>query len=374
MREITALLISSMISVIPLHNVYADKDTAKAICVMNADTGEVVYEKNSSECLPMASTTKIMTAYVALKNSTMPELVIPSVNAQNQEGSAMYIPAGVSWHMEDLLYGLMLNSGNDAAVAIAEHISGSTEGFVELMNRTAKELGAKNTAFTNPNGLPADGHYTTAYDLALITGEALKLEDFRTIVSTAHRTVWAVSDPNLSRELYNHNKLLGMYEGAIGVKTGYTDLAGRCLVSAARRNGMTFLVVTLNDKDDWNTHSLLLDEVFDTYELRTWMESGKCVKRVERNGTIYELVTEEEFTIPMRKDRKEDVVATVRITANTDNAISCGHSVGRVEFTLDGKPIGEVAVVAKEDIPEPVKREIKDVIAEFWKNIINFLI
>ncbi len=374
MKKIMFLLILSTMLIIPINTAFADKDTAKAICVMNADTGDVVYEKNSSERLPMASTTKIMTAYVALKNSTMPELVIPSINAQYQEGSAMYIPAGISWHMEDLLYGLMLNSGNDAAVAIAEHICGTVDGFVELMNKTARDLGADNTAFKNPNGLPADGHYTTAYDLALITSEALKIDDFRTVVSTAHRTAWAVSESSVVRELYNHNKLLGTYEGAIGVKTGYTDLAGRCLVSAAQRNGMTFIVVTLNDNDDWNTHKELLDEMFGTYELHTWMESGKCVKRVERNGVIYDLVTEDAFTLPMRNDRKEDVVANVHITANADSAIAAGHKVGRVEFTLDGKSVGEVAVVAKEDIPEPIKREFKDIIAEFWKKIIGFLI
>ena len=211
--------------------VYALDISAKSACVISADTGEIIYAENEKEKLSMASTTKIMTALLAIESGRLDETVTVSANAQAQEGSSIYLRTGERIILKDLVYGLMLNSGNDAAVAIAEHMSGSEDKFAELMTKRAKELGAVNTSFKNPNGLDEQGHYTTAYDLALIAAYAMKNEEFKKTVSTKSATA-TLEDGEI---LYfsNHNKLLKMYDGAVGVKTGFTKASGRCLVSAA---------------------------------------------------------------------------------------------------------------------------------------------
>lgn len=258
------------------NNVRALGISAESACLIISDTKEVVYEKNAYERMPMASTTKIMTAIVALEKANPKDVVTVSANASSQEGSSIYIETGDKISMEDLLYGLMLNSGNDAAVAIAEYISGNVENFSEEMNRMAKKIGAKDTSFKNPNGLDADGHYTTAYDLSLITAYAMQNKDFRRIVSTLEKSA-TVNDNDI---LYfkNHNKLLKLYEGTIGVKTGYTKRCGRCLVSAAEKNGVELISVTLNAPDDWNDHMKMMDYGFSTCKNTEILKGGEAIK------------------------------------------------------------------------------------------------
>ena len=216
-----------------------------SVCLMNAVTGEVIFEQNMHEKLPPASTTKIMTAIIALENSKLYDVVEMTHNAVRSEGSSTYAKSGDKLYMEDVLYGLMLNSGNDAAYAIAQTVSGTQEDFAKLMNAKAKEIGAKNTCFLNPSGLPQEGHYTTAYDLALIAGYAMRNSKFFEIVSSKTHKVWPINRPENILEFSNHNKLLDMYEGCIGIKTGFTKKAGRCLVSACERDGMKYIAVTL---------------------------------------------------------------------------------------------------------------------------------
>lgn len=338
--------------ILTTNTVYAVADSAKAACVMNMSTGEIVFEKNAHERLPMASTTKIMTALTALRNSETDEAVKISINAQNQEGSSMYARAGDSISMQDMLYGLMLNSGNDAAVAVAEHISGSADEFAKLMNSEARALGAKNTSFKNPNGLHDDEHFTTAADLALITRAAMQSEEFRRIVMTRSYTARSLVNPDKVYDLYNHNKLLKSYDGATGVKTGYTENAGRCLVSAAKRDGMEFIAVTLNDRNDWNTHKELLDEAFSQYEARVLVREGECIKELVRDCGTYKLCAQEDFVFASRKDKKENVQMQVHLAKNLEGAINKDEKVGYIEFILDGEKIGTVAIVAGEDIAD----------------------
>ena len=212
---------------------------AQGAVVMDADTGEVLFEQNADARLPMASTTKIMTALVALGEGNLDRTYTVKAEYAQVEGSSMYLREGETLTLRDTLYGLMLESGNDAAVAIAGECGGYGS-FVQKMNDKAAELGLTDTHFENPNGLPADGHYTTARELAKITAAALRDPVFRQIVATRTYTVG-------ERTLSNHNRLLSMYDGAIGVKTGYTRAAGRCLVSAAERNGRTLIAVTLHE-------------------------------------------------------------------------------------------------------------------------------
>ena len=245
--------------------------SARAAVVIDADTGETLFEQNADSRLPMASTTKIMTALVALGEGDLDRVYTVKPEYAAVEGSSMYLKAGETLSLQDTLYGLMLASGNDAAVAIAGECGGMT-AFVGKMNAKAAELGLTDTHFDNPNGLPSDTHYTTAHELAKITAAALKDPVFRQIVSTKSCTV-------SGHALSNHNRLLSMYDGAIGVKTGFTRAAGRCLVSAAERNGRTIIAVTLNDPNDWNDHREMLDAGFAQYSEVTLHKAGHDCKR-----------------------------------------------------------------------------------------------
>lgn len=371
MKSLISALIAGAVLIIPAS---AQADDAKSACVMNAVTGDIVYEKNAGERLPMASTTKIMTALVALENSSPDEIVTISPNAETQEGSSMYAERGEQIYMEDMLYGLMLNSGNDAAMAIAEHIAGSPEAFADMMNAKAWEIGAGDTSFCNPSGLPQDAHFTTARDLALITRRAMKTPMFETIVKTQTRTVWPINHLDHPHELYNHNKLLSLYDGAVGVKTGYTEAAGRCLVSAARRDNMTFIAVTLNDSDDWNTHMSLLDEAFASHYPKKALEKGQVIKKLYVNRRGYNFSAAEDFYVPMDKSKKIDINAEINIGEDLKTPINKGEKVGYVRLCYKGEEIGRVDVISDEDIVGVGDMRMKRSFLACWKNIWNFFL
>ena len=236
-------------------------NAAQAAIVVHPETGTVLYEKNADARLGIASTTKIMTALVVLEHCALDEPVeiLPEYTAV--EGSSMYLRAGETYTVEELLYGMMLVSGNDAAVALACHTAGSVQAFADMMNDKARALGMTGSAFQNPNGLDAEGHYSTARDMAALTCAAMANDTFCAIVATERATIGG-------QTLVNHNRLLRCYDGAIGVKTGYTKASGRALVSCAQRGATRFVCVTLSDSDDWNDHTRLLDWAFENYEYR----------------------------------------------------------------------------------------------------------
>ena len=275
--------------------------SAAAAVTMDADTGETLFAENADSRLPMASTTKIMTALVALGEGDLDRVYTVKKQYAAVEGSSMYLEEGERLTLRDTLYGLLLSSGNDAAAAVAGECGGE-RAFVDKMNAKAHELGLTDTRFENPSGLPSDGHYTTARELAKITAAALRDPVFRDIVST--KTCTAVG-----RTLVNHNRLLSLYEDAIGVKTGFTRAAGRCLVSAAERNGRTVIAVTLNDPDDWNDHIALLDDAFSRYSEVTLHEKGDTLAQTQVFGgetDRAELVAESTVTaylLPGEQDR-----------------------------------------------------------------------
>ncbi|MBE6558591.1 MAG: D-alanyl-D-alanine carboxypeptidase [Ruminococcaceae bacterium] len=239
--------------------------SAQSAILINADTGEVLFRQNESARLPMASTTKIMTALIAVESLPVDTRVSVPPQAVGVEGSSIYLTEGEVLTLEDLLYALMLESANDAAVAIAMTVSGSIDDFAERMNRKAAELGLINTHFVNPHGLDDPAHYTTAHELAIITQAALKHDVLKTIMSTVRKTIPHNGEAGI-RLLLNHNKLLRSYGGAMGVKTGFTKKSGRCLVSAACREGLTLIAVTLNAPNDWKDHTSMLDYGFSLYE------------------------------------------------------------------------------------------------------------
>lgn len=313
---------------------------AQGAVVMDADTGEVLFEQNADARLPMASTTKIMTALVALGEGNLDRTYTVKAEYAQVEGSSMYLREGETLTLRDTLYGLMLESGNDAAVAIAGECGGYGN-FVQKMNDKAAELGLTDTHFENPNGLPADGHYTTARELATITAAALRDPVFRQIVATRTYTVG-------ERTLSNHNRLLSMYDGAIGVKTGYTRAAGRCLVSAAERNGRTLIAVTLNDPNDWNDHMQMLDAGFAQYEAVTLHEAGNEITTLRVFGGDVDSVpllaqnTVTAYLLPGERDK----IQTVRYGDKICYApvVQTAHA-GQIEYRIGDKVLARDTLV-----------------------------
>lgn len=257
-------------------SVRASAISAQSAVLIDKNYARILYEKNAHEKLPMASTTKIMTALLACESGKMKEIVTVSAFASGTEGSSLWLKVGEKLTLEELTYGLMLKSGNDAAVAIAEYLGGSVDAFALMMTQRAKELGAKNTSFKNPHGLDAQEHYTTAYDLALIAREAMKNEKFAQIVSTKNYTI-PMQGEKWDRALKNHNKMLWRYDGCNGIKTGFTKKCGRCLVTSAKKDDEEFICVTLNAPDDWSDHTTLLDYGFENYETENVIKKGDKV-------------------------------------------------------------------------------------------------
>lgn len=248
---LAALFLSALIPM----RARAVETSATAAILVDESGGQVLYEKNADQKMRIASTTKIMTALVAIREGNLSDVVTVSRHAANVEGSSMYLRSGEQLTLETLLYGLLLCSGNDAATAVAEHIAGSEAAFAERMNEAARALGMANSSFANPHGLDAQGHYSTARDMAKLGAAAMELPVFRRIASTQTITIG-------NRTMKNHNKLLGMVEGCVGLKTGYTRAAGRTLVSCVEREGRRLIAVTLQDGNDWEDHRNLYEYGF----------------------------------------------------------------------------------------------------------------
>ncbi len=332
--------------------------SAQSAILMEASTQDIIFEKNAYERLPMASTTKIMTALIAIeKYGDMSKSVTVANQAVGVEGSSIYLHQNETLTMEDLVYAVMLESANDAAAAIAYEIAGSIEGFADLMNEKAAEIGLENTHFTNPHGLDNPEHYTTAYDLAKLAVYALENDTFRSIVSTYKKTI-PLNGTEGTRLLLNHNKMLKYYDNAIGVKTGFTKKSGRCLVSAADRDGVTVVAVTLNAPDDWNDHRAMLDLGFLSYERLVLADIQSLDLNVPCVGGITEYVrcTNE---IPLSVCVKVTSEGT-NITQVTEMKRFCyapvnkGDVLGKVIYYNNGKEIGSVPIVATHDVPEVI--------------------
>lgn len=308
---------------------------AQAAAVIDVTSGRLLYSLRGDEQLPIASLTKIMTAIVAIEHGKLSDTVTVGKNAFAKEGSSIYLRLGEEMSLENMLYGLMLRSGNDAATAIAEHVGGSEAGFVYLMNEKAKLLGLTHTRFENPHGLDAKGHYSTANDLAKLTSYALQNPQFKEIVRTPSKTAPNPNDP-WDYKWLNKNKMLRFYDGADGVKTGYTQIAKRCLVSSATRGGQQIAVVTLNDGDDWNDHRKLLDFGFANFPLTTLIDKGQEVQ----NG----LITGAEFKYALAPEEVGQIER--RLKLSTARAGSFGYR-GSITVLLKGEEIGTVPIYDK---------------------------
>ncbi len=280
---------------------------AKAACVIELSSRRLVFEKDGERKLPMASTTKIATALTVLDELTengdesrLDEKFFVPAACCDIEGSSVYLKENDETSARELLYGLMLRSGNDCAAALAWHVSGGVKKFAEKMNETAKRAGALNTHFKNPHGLPEKGHYTTARDLSMLTALALGNETFAKIVSTR------MYEP---KHWANKNKMLAEYEGAIGVKTGYTKQAGRCLVSAAKRNEMTLICTVLNCPDTYGESKKLLNDAFSAYEFLLLQAAESPVSLDTRGGKVF-AKTEKDLRYPLLSAEKQHIKKT----------------------------------------------------------------
>lgn len=369
MKKVASVILIVCLLSIFYSDAFAIADTADCACIMNVATGEVVFSKNIEERRAMASTTKIMTAVIAIESGNMDDVVTVSAGAANQEGSSMYIEAGMEVYLRDLVYGLMLCSGNDAAVSIAEHISGSVEDFADLMNKKAKELGANDTHFVNPSGLYDDQHYTTAGDLAVIARYAMQIPEFRDVVSCTHYKAQPLNTKT-ALEFNNHNKLLKKYEGATGIKTGYTKKAGRCLVSSAMRDDMEFIAVTLNAPDDWKNHAEMLDYAFSHYYPKKVISKGSIIKVAKIGKKSYNLIADNDFVIPFRESGQMKVELIMHLASNLTPPINAYEKVGYVEVCVGGKEAGRVDILSEKDIYDMSGLRVSN---SFWGTFIGTL-
>lgn len=321
--------------------------SARSAILIDAATGQVLYGKNEQTRLPMASTTKIMTALCAVELADVGMTVTVDAAAVGIEGSSIYLYENEQLTLEQLLYALLLESANDAAAAIAIAVSGSIEEFAEQMNRKADELGLENTHFENPHGLDAEEHYTTAHDLALIAREALSHPTLRRIMSTRKITI-PLSATKGVRLLLNHNKMLRYYEGAIGVKTGYTKRSGRCLVSAAEREGLVLIAVTLDAPDDWNDHTRLLDAGFAAYERVTLCSRGEFESMVPVTGGRegYVLVHNTDTVALTLPRQRSGMHCSVEIPRFLYAPVEAGDTVGQLMFHCDTDGDGQDELLA----------------------------
>lgn len=324
---------------------------AGSAVLVEAQSGRVLYEQHAHTRMPMASTTKIMTALVVLEHCDLQATVCIDARAVGTEGSSVYLYPEERLTVEQLLYALMLSSANDAAAALAYEVAGSIEGFAVLMNQKAQALGLVNTHFANPHGLDAKGHYTTAYDLACMTAYALENEDFLRIVSTQKKVI-PLREQEGARVLRNHNKLLASYEGCIGVKTGFTKKSGRCLVSAAERDGVRLVCVTLDCPDDWRTHTTLLDGSFASLErVELAKASAHVISLPVVGGTQTQLYlqTDSAVSVTLPRERGE-IICRIEGTHFVYAPIAPGEYAADAVWTLNGEEIARAPLYASYEV------------------------
>jgi serine-type D-Ala-D-Ala carboxypeptidase (penicillin-binding protein 5/6) len=334
---------------------------AKGAILMEQESGRVLFEKNAHTPMRIASITKIMTATLAVESGKMNETVTISKKASLTEGSSLYLEPGDKIKLEDLVYGLMLRSGNDAAVAIAEHVGGSLENFVKMMNKKAKAIGMTHTVFANPHGLDDhENHYSTAYDMALLTKYAMKNEQYRKISGTKEYQC-----KSLNRSVgtwFNKNKLLTiLYPYSTGGKTGYTIRAKRTLVSTAEKNQLKLIAVTINDRQDWKDHMALFNSAFQTYERVEVVSKEKFASY--QGSYLGGVVPEQEIVYPMTKEEKEKVEVHFKPAKPKD--LRTGK-VGELTILVSGEKIGKTNLLG-DSIPKDGEEQTES----FWKKLFH---
>ncbi len=339
-KTIFAWLLAALIFACIEPVAFAEDISAKAAIVYEPLSGTVLYEKAADEPMLIASTTKIMTALVVIENCAMDEKVDVRCDHAAVEGSSMYLRPGEDYSVRDLLYGMMLASGNDAAAALAEHTAGSMEAFAELMNCKCRELGLENTHFVNSHGLDAEGQYSTARDLALITAKAMENECFREIFATVSCSVNGV-------RYYNHNKLLTSCPGCIGGKTGYTEKAGRILVSCVEREGMCLICVTISDPRDWDDHISLYEKCFAEFEYIPILGDGATLSHVSEGEAEVELSCVKAGIVA---EKSGEVSVRLHLPRFVFSPVRAGEKAGYAEIVRDGRSAEKIDIIFSNNV------------------------
>jgi D-alanyl-D-alanine carboxypeptidase (penicillin-binding protein 5/6) len=355
------ILLSFFISTVPVNKAFASPGvSAQSAILIEQESGRVIYGKQEHEVRRIASITKIMTAILAIESEKMGEKVTVSKNAEGTEGSSLYLIAGEKIKLEDLVYGLMLRSGNDSAVAIAEHVGGSLEGFAYMMNQKAEEIGMKNTVFSNPHGLDThENHYSTAYDMAILTRYAMENEVYQKITGTK---LYRSPHPEgkWDRVWKNKNKLLtGLYSNSTGGKTGYTVRAKRTLVSTASKEGMNLIAVTLNAPSDWKDHISMFEFAYQNYELVKVLEEG-TISKVDNSFYQNKIYYNHEFLYPVQQNEQETIRVKINLIKPNESKWKSSEDipvpVGKALIYMGEEVIGEQAIFYEtEDMPPPKK-------------------
>lgn len=376
-RAVVILTVSVLIFAFGFDSFCLEIDDLSAVSAVlyYPEYGKVLFEKNSDSLRSMASTTKIMTSLLALEECTPDRVVEITDEMVNVEGTSSGLRAGDKITLRDLVYCMMLESGNDAANSVAVAVGGSFDGFAEIMNKRAAEIGMKNTSFVTPSGLDDENHYTTAYDMALLAAEALENREFFCISKESSKKITFVGSDK-SVMLYNHNRLLREYEGCIGIKTGFTKKSGRCLVSAAERNGVTLVAVTLNAGDDWNDHRKMLDYGFSCVEtMNADSDFSSYGVRVVGGTENIALVESADVSINFLRDEGCNITRKVYLEKFLYAPVKKGDIIGFAEYYNGEKLIKTVPLTAKNNVAvrEKVKKEsiwdrLSGLPGSWWKN------
>jgi len=347
LRKLTSVILSAAILLVGINARAAGVNTsAVSAILMDASSGRVLYEKNAHELRLIASITKLMTALVAVE--TQPDLsktvTVKGEWLDGAEGSSIYLRAGESLTLKELLYGMLLSSGNDAAQAVACYCAGDMETFALLMNQCAAGLGMKNSNFVNPSGLNAEGHYSTAYDMALCAKACMENEVIAEIVGTKKAAFG-------TRTFHNHNKLLSMYEGCVGLKTGYTERAGRTLVTCVEREGRRLIAVTLAAPDDWNDHIKMYEYGLERYRDYSLCSVEQTVRRLPVTGSLVRFVGVKAITdLSYPLTEGEQVETVINLPETIAAPVTEGEIAGNMEFFLAGEEIGSTYLVFERSV------------------------
>jgi len=353
------IIISIMFLLIPL-NIKAIETSATSAILVDTDSGRILYSKDIHSVRSVASISKIMTAILAIESGKLNEIVEIGSEIEDAYGSGIYIKQNEHLKLEDLVYGLMLRSGNDAALSIAKHVGGSVDNFVVMMNEKAKELGMKNTTFNNPSGLDEEkGNYSTAYDMSLLISYAIKNEDFKKIVGTKKYTL--ETDMNVY-SWTNKNKLLFSYKYTTGGKTGFTQIARRTLVTTASKDNLNLAVVTLNDGNDFEDHKNLFEYGFNTYTKYQILTKGKVTIPDENYYLDKEIYIENNFEYPLLETELENIIIKYLIEKKENNG-----EIGKIEVYLADKLIHTEKLFVREK--ESEKKTIIEKIKDWFKNL-----
>ncbi|TJX16263.1 D-alanyl-D-alanine carboxypeptidase [Tissierella creatinini] len=323
--------------------------SGQSYVLMEENSGRVLLESNSHQRMPMASTTKIMTALLAIEKGNLEDVVTIDEESIGIEGSSIYLKLGEKVILRELVYGLILRSGNDSAVAIANHISGSLEGFIDEMNNKARALGALDTSFMNPHGLHNDNHYSSAYDLGLITRAAFKSREFCEIFSAKIYK----GEREANNYYVNKNKTLWEYNGGDGGKTGYTTRSGRCLVSSASRDNMRLIAVSLNAPNWFNDNYSLLDYGFENYKIYRIYDENQQISItdvIDGEKDKLAVISEEGFYYPLTQKEKKNIKIDIVLDKSIKAPVNKGEVIGYVEVFLNGRLIGKDRIVAGQSI------------------------